>query len=99
MKHDELISREQAIDALDGVKVDEKNCDEYDIGYNDGINFAISKLSVLPTAQPEPCNYVNACFEVSMNNILSTYNYLHVLKEFKKYGYVLVEDRNIRANG
>ena len=58
MKHDELISREQAIDALDGVKVDEKNCDEYDIGYNDGINFAISKLSVLPTAQPEPCEDV-----------------------------------------
>ena len=50
---DDLISRQQAIDAFDGVKVDEENCTEYDIGYNDGIDFAISKLSVLPPAQPE----------------------------------------------
>ena len=45
------ISRQAAIDAFDGVKVDEQT--EYDIGYNDGIDFAVSKLSVLPTAQPE----------------------------------------------
>ena len=50
---DDVISRQVAIDALDGVKVDEENCTEYDIGYNDGIDFAVSKLSVLPSAQPE----------------------------------------------
>ena len=53
--NDDCISRQAAIDAFDGVKVDEENCTEYDIGYNDGIDFAISKLSVLPPAQPEPC--------------------------------------------
>ena len=50
----DLISRQAAIDAFDGVKVDEGWCTEYDIGYNDGIDFAVSKLSVLPSAQPEP---------------------------------------------
>ena len=49
----DTISRQAAIDAFDGVKVDEENCTEYDIGYNDGIDFAVSKLSVLPSAQPE----------------------------------------------
>lgn len=49
---DDLISRQAAIDAFDGVKVDEENCTEYDIGYNDGIDFVISKLSVLPPARP-----------------------------------------------
>ena len=49
----DLISRAAAIDEFDGVKVDEENCTEYDIGYNDGIDFAISKLSVMPSAQPE----------------------------------------------
>lgn len=48
-----LLSRQAAIDAFDGVKVDEGRCTEYDIGYNDGIDFAVSKLSVLPSAQPE----------------------------------------------
>ena len=50
---DDLISRQAAIDEFDGVKVDEKICNEYDIGFNDGIDFAVSKLSVLPSAQPE----------------------------------------------
>ena len=50
---EDLISRKAAIDAFDGVKVDEENCTEYDIGYNDGIDFAVSRLSVLPSAQPE----------------------------------------------
>ena len=49
----DLISRQAAIDAFDGVKVDEGRCTEYDTGYNDGIDFAVSKLSVLPSAQPE----------------------------------------------
>ena len=48
-----LISRAAAIDEFDGAKVDEAYCTEYDIGYNDGIDFAVSKLSVLPSAQPE----------------------------------------------
>ena len=49
---DRLISLQAAIDAFDGVKVDEEDCTEYDIGYNDGIDFAVSKLSVLPSARP-----------------------------------------------
>ena len=48
-----LIDRQAAIDAFDGVKVDEECCTEYDIGYNDGIDLAVSKLSVLPSVQPE----------------------------------------------
>lgn len=49
----DLIDRQAAIETFDGAKVDEENCTEYDIGYNDGIDFAISKLSVMPSAQPE----------------------------------------------
>lgn len=49
----DLISRREAIDAFDGVKVDEECCTEYDFGYNDGIDFVVSKLSVMPPAQPE----------------------------------------------
>ena len=49
----DLISRTAAINEFDGAKVDEEYCTEYDIGYNDGINFAVSRLSVLPSAQPE----------------------------------------------
>lgn len=48
----DTISRQEAIDAFDGVKVDEEYCTEYDIGYNDGIDFAVSKISALPSAQP-----------------------------------------------
>ena len=50
---DDLINRQAALDAFDGAKVDEEYCNEYDIGYNDGIDFAVSKISVLPSAQPE----------------------------------------------
>lgn len=53
----DLIDRQAAIDAFDGVKVNEENCDEYDIGYNDGNDFAVSKLSVLPSAQPTLYGY------------------------------------------
>ena len=49
----DCINRQTAIDAFDGTKVDEIDCTEYDIGYNDGIDFAVSKLSVLPSAQSE----------------------------------------------
>lgn len=51
------IDRQAAIDAFDGVKVDEEYCNEYDIGYNDGIDLAVSTLSVLPTAQPTLYGY------------------------------------------
>lgn len=47
----DLIDRQAAIDEFDGVKVDEENCNEYDIGFNDGVDLAISILSVLPSAQ------------------------------------------------
>ena len=54
---DDLISRAEAIEAFDGTKVGEKNCTEYDSGYNDGIDFALSTLSVLPSAQQWiPCS-------------------------------------------
>lgn len=53
----DTIYRQAAIDAFDGIKVDEIDCTEYDIGYNDGIDFAVSKLSVLPSVQPENNKY------------------------------------------
>ena len=49
----DLIDRQAAIEAFDSVKVNEENCTEYDIGYNDGIDFAVSELSVLPSAQED----------------------------------------------
>lgn len=49
----DLISRQAAIDGFYNVKVHEEYCTEYDVGYNDGIDYAISKLSVMPSAQPE----------------------------------------------
>ena len=53
MKND-TISRRAAIDAFYGAKVDEKEwCTEYEIGYNDGIDFAVSSLSVLPPVRSE----------------------------------------------
>ena len=48
---EDTIYRQAALDKFEGVKVNEEYCTEYDIGYNDGIDFAISKLSVLPTAE------------------------------------------------
>ena len=51
----DLISRADAIDGFYNVKVHEEDCTEYDIGYNDGIDYAISKLSVMPSAEaPKP---------------------------------------------
>ena len=51
----DCISRQAAIDALDGTRVDEDEeyCNEYAMGYNDGIDFSVSKLSMLPSAEPE----------------------------------------------
>ena len=49
--NDDLISRQAAIDALKGEKFDGPFCAEYNVGYNDGIDFAVSTLSVLPSAQ------------------------------------------------
>ena len=48
---DDTISRQATIDGFYNVKVHEEDCTEYDIGYNDGIDYAISKLSVMPSAQ------------------------------------------------
>ena len=50
---DELISRQATIRTLDGERFDEAFCNEYEAGYNDGIDFAVNTLSVLPSAQPE----------------------------------------------
>lgn len=47
------IDRQEAIDEFNGVKFDVEYCTEYGEGYNDGINFAISRLSELPSAQSE----------------------------------------------
>jgi len=55
----DLISRQAAIDAFDGTKVNEEDCTEYDIGYNDGIDFAVSKLSVLPSAEPKKGKWIS----------------------------------------
>lgn len=69
---DDCISRQAAIEAFDGVKVDEENCIEYDIGYNDGIDFAVSRLSVLPAAQPEIIRCKDCKFYSPMNRETKT---------------------------
>lgn len=51
---DDLISRRSAIKAFDDEKYDNPFCGEYEVGYNDGIDFAVSTLSDLPSAQPKP---------------------------------------------
>ena len=57
----------------------------------------LDEIEALPPAQLEPCNYVNACNELAKNNISSIYSYLQILKEFEKYGYILVDTMgNIR---
>lgn len=38
---------------IDSTKVDKEYYTDYEIGYNDGIVFAVSKLYVLPSVQPE----------------------------------------------
>ena len=48
---DDLISRRTAIKAFDTAKFDVGYCSEYGVGYNDGLDYAIDKLSVLPSAQ------------------------------------------------
>ena len=47
------ISRQAAIKMFNEAKFDVGYCTEYEIGYNDGIDFAVSKLSVLPSVKPE----------------------------------------------
>lgn len=47
----DLISRADAIGGFYNAKVHEEDCTEYDIGYNDGIDYAISKLSILPSTE------------------------------------------------
>ena len=63
---DDTISRQAAINAFDGTKFDETYCTEYAIGYNDGIDFAVSKLFVLPSAQP-----VDKDINVPINDTIS----------------------------
>ena len=47
------IEKERLTKIFDGDKFDVGYCTEYGIGYNDGIDFAIDKLSVLSSAQSE----------------------------------------------
>ena len=72
----DCISRQVAIDAFDGVKVDEENCTEYDIGYNDGIDFAIRKLSVLPPAQPQRTGKCMWCERLKERNLRIEYYWI-----------------------
>ena len=67
----DVISRQAAIDAFDGVKVDEET--EYDIGYNDGIDFAVSKLSVLPSAQPFTSEQIQTMQELESAQVKKAY--------------------------
>ena len=48
---DELISA--VIEELNNEKYDNPFCGEYEVGYNDGIDCAVSKISTLPSVQPE----------------------------------------------
>jgi len=54
---DDLISRKVAIDEFNGVEVnDDEIRTEYDVGFNDGIDLAIRKLSDLPSVEPKKEN-------------------------------------------
>jgi len=85
----DLISRQAAIDAFDGVKVDKENCAEYDIGYNDGIDFAVSRLSVLPSAQPEP-HWIPCSERLPENRVDVLICYREWQKYAKRYAYTIV---------
>ena len=72
------ISREFAINDLYGAKVDEE--DDYLIGFNDGIDFAVKRLSVMPSARPEPRRkkgrWSGSCCSVCG---VSRYNFINIL--------------------
>ena len=88
---DDLINRQSAIDAV----TDELDMiDHVPQWVFDRLE---KRLKQLPPAQPEPCNYVNACNELAKNYTSSTNGYLQILKEFKKYRYILVENRKVNS--
>lgn len=85
----DLISRQAAIDVFDGVKFCEVNFG-YEDGYNDGIDFAVSKLSVLPSAQPEikPIEYrdcANAMLRMWMDNVVTDGEYNRIMAKLNAY--------------
>lgn len=49
----DLISRQEAIDTINIVKLDERYCDAYSVGFNDGLNIVAIELSLLLPAHPE----------------------------------------------
>lgn len=59
---------------------------------------AQTELMMLPPAQPAivPCDYAKACNEVAMNRITSAVVYMEILEDFKEYGYVLVDMREVK---
>lgn len=91
----ELIEKQAAIDAM--CLACGHDCDKSKFVYNAPQDEQVIMcpehyaLSTLPPAQLEPCNYVNACNELAKNYTSSTNGYLQILKEFKKYGYILVD--------
>ena len=59
-KYNDQISRQTAIKALDSEKFDGAFCCEYEVGYNDGIDFAISTISALSSVQPDKPEWVES---------------------------------------
>ena len=57
----DCISRQDAIDhwrlIIDATSTDSR----YNMGFVDGLEFCISHLSTMPSAQPEPCEYYALC--------------------------------------
>ena len=86
----DTISRQKAIEAVKRLS----------LGETDAIRLAMrigDYLARLPPAQPVivPCDYAKACNEVAMNRITSAVVYMEVLEDFREYGYVLVDMREV----
>lgn len=66
---DDLISREQAIDALDTLAESyaDDTEDDYFTGCYSGVNRSIDAIKALPTAQPEPCEDAVSRLEIVRN--------------------------------
>lgn len=78
----DLIRRSDAIDGFYNVKVHAEGCTEYDIGYNDGIDYAISKLSVMPSAEAVEGEWI----DIDDYYRLATCSHCHKVTMFEKWG-------------
>lgn len=87
----DCISRQAVLDALNNIEIP-RNASWYQYYQQ-----ALTAVDKLPPAQSEivPCDYAKACNKVAMNRITSAVVYMEILEDFKEYGYVLVDMREV----